>query len=383
MYAHSPQSRSSLSSPFVALLALSLLLASCGAEDTRDLGGWRLHEDGLHVTDTLLVSGTDAFYFGAISDVAVTSEGRMAIADREAKNIKVLDADGSLVDTLGGPGQGPGEFEALRSVQVARGDSLYAYDFRRSRLTVFAPEAPYSVARMVTVSRDLGFVTELIVLDDQFVGSSGPGADLSEGGVTAPPPRIWRLVSDDGSPGDTLLQTRGQDLAVATAGRAFQARPVPFARTTLVRRGPDGWLYTGWSDSLRIQAHAVDGTSETIVDVPTSPVPVTKAERDSILNDVGSDLRSIMASAIPETKPAFTDFVVADDGRLWVKRPTVGHQEESQRWWRLDPDSRTIHEGWFPADVDIEVVMNGKVYGTTITENGGPAVVRYDIQVSS
>lgn len=367
----------------LVLALIAVLLFGCGAEDTRDLGDWTLWEDGLRVADTLLVDETETFYFGVISDLAVTSKGRMVIADREAKNVKVLAADGSLVDTLGGPGQGPGEFEALRSVQVARGDSLYTYDFRRSRLTVFAPDPPYSVARMVTVSRDLGFVTELIVLDDQFVGSSGSSPDLSKGGVTTPPPRIWRLVSDDGVPGDTLLQTRGQDLAVATAGRAFRARPVPFARTTQVKRGPDGRLYTGWSDSLRIQAHAADGTSETIVDVPTSPVPVTEAERDSILNDVGSDLRSIMASAIPETKPAFTDFVVADDGRLWVKRPTVGHQEESQRWWRLAPDSRTIHEGWFPADVDIEVVMNGKVYGTTITENGGPAVVRYDIQVSS
>lgn len=323
------------------LVVLSLLLAGCGGTgDSRELGDWTLKTDVLRLTKDLQVSETKAFYFGTISDLAVTPEGRMLIADREAKNIKILAPDGSLVDTLGGPGEGPGEFQSLMNVQVARGDFLYAYDFRRSRLTVFAPDAPYTVARTVSIPRDRGFGLRLLVLDNRFVTSLGSGFRSPEEGVQTPPPRTWRFVNEDGTLADTLLQTRRGQFATASIGDGFRVRTVPFTRATKFALGPDDRLYTGWSDSLRIQAHTVDGSSETVVDVLTPPVPVTEAERDSVLNEVSEDLRSIISSAIPETKPAFTDFAVAEDGRLWVRRPASGKSAETVAWWILDPRIR-------------------------------------------
>jgi non-ribosomal peptide synthetase component F len=139
-------------------------------------------------------------------------------------------------------------------------------------------------------------------------------------------------------------------------------------------------LYTGWSDRLQIQAHAVDGPTETVVDIPTPPVPVTEKDRDSVLTEVSSDLQSIMAPAIPETKPTFTDLVVSDDGRLWIRRPPEDAGAETTDWWILVPETKTIQAARLPRTVDLEVVREGAAYGTTTTEVGAPAVVRYQIQ---
>jgi len=104
------------------LFVLGLLLVGCGgADDSQRYGDWTLKEASLQLTEDLRVSETETFYFGTVSDLDVTADGRIVVADRQASTLKVLRPDGSLLDTLGGAGEGPGEFQILSSVQVGRG----------------------------------------------------------------------------------------------------------------------------------------------------------------------------------------------------------------------------------------------------------------------
>lgn len=144
--------------------------------------------------------------------------------------------------------------------------------------------------------------------------------------------------------------------------------------------GPNQRIYHGWTDSLHVTALDVGGASEEVVSVPTDPVPVQAAERDSALTDLRDDLRSKVESVLPETKPAFTDLVVADDGQLWVQRPAAGPEPETVPWWVLDPERKTIREARLPPEVDLEVVRDGLAYGVTTTDLGAPAVVRYQVE---
>ena len=77
------------------------------------------------------------------------------------------------------------------------------------------------------------------------------------------------------------------------------------------------------------------------------------------------------------------DSIYADDGRLWVQRPAEGANPDTLPWWVLDPDTKTIHEITVPADVNLEVVRNGNVYGTTTTERDTPILVRYHIDTNA
>ncbi len=359
---------------------LALLLTSCGDSSSGpSYGDWTL-KDSLQLTENLHVSETENFFFGSATTLDVTSDGRIVVADRQANNLKVLRPDGTLLDTLGGPGEGPGEFQQVMQIQVARGDSLYAYDFRQSRLTVFEPEAPYSVTRIVNVTREKGFVSKLLVLENQLVGQFGSGFGRPEEGIQSPDPNTWRVIGDDGSPGDSLFQTQRGRFAFSKAGDRFRIRPIPFQRKEGVTNGPDSRLYHGRTDSLHIQARTADGRSEVVASVPTDPVPVTEAARDSALSDVSDQVRAMVASALPDTKPAFASFLVADDERLWVKRPSEHPDSETVPWWVLDPDAKTIRTVRLPAAVELHVVKDGQVYGTTTTEMGAPAVVRYRIE---
>jgi hypothetical protein len=164
----------------------------------------------------------------------------------------------------------------------------------------------------------------------------------------------------------------------------FRFRPLPFARETELALGPEGRLYAGYEDSLRVVAHGLDGRTDVIADVPTPPGPLSEAERDSALAPIENPaMRQAVAAALPDTRPAFTNLIVSDEGRLWVRRPPDGTAAERTAWWILNPETNTIHQVRLPREVELTVVQNGKAYGKTTTEMGAPAVVRYHIDTNA
>ena len=357
------------------------LLWGCGAEQTSDLGAWTLRRNGVTLTEDLRVSETEAFYFGGLADVAVRADGQIAVADYKANDVKVLTPNGALAHRLGQRGQGPGEFQRVGGVQWARGDSLFAYDVQASRLTVFAPEPPHPRARTVSVSRADGFPTGVYVTEPRLVVEISSRVPPSDGD---PRYRRVRSLSEDGIPGDTLFTVRREESVVIRNDGVFQFRPLPFARESQIALGPDGRLYAGYEDSLHVVAHAWTGGSTVIADVPAPPVPLTDTDRDSALAAIGNDpMRQAVAKALPDTKPAFTDLVVADDGQLWVKRPPETPTAETTVWWVLVPETKTIRTVPLPREVDIEIVQDGQVYGKTTTKVEAPALVRYQIETDS
>ncbi len=364
----------------LAVLLISVGLLGCGSEDATDYGDWTMLDEPLSLTEDLRVSETEDFFFGSATDVDVTSEGNIAVADWQANNIKVLRPDGLLIDTLGGSGEGPGEFQRLRSLHVARGDTLYAYDARQSRLTVFSPTSPYRVSRLISVSREEGYVSQLFVSEGPLVGRYGSGFSPQNDDVHRPAPSTVRIVAEDGSPGDSLFQAKRGKRVISEVEGGFQIRSIPFRRTTQVDNGPNSRLYHGWTDSLHIQAHTTEGAAEVVASIPTDPVPITEADRDSVLSEIDDETRSIVSSALPDTKPAFTDLLVGEEGHLWVERPVETPDAEMTTWWMLDPETKTIQVVELPRAVDLEVVRDGQAYGTTTTEMGAPAVVRYRIE---
>jgi len=360
-------------------LLILLLLSGCGSEPGPDLGDWTLKENGRTLNKDLQVSETERYFFGDIQDLDVTSDGRIVALDAEAHHVKVLRPDGSLIDTLGRRGQGPGEFQRPTNIAVARGDSLYVFDTQINRLTVFAPPPSHRRTRSMTITSAVGSVTEVRALDGRLVGRFTPGYTRTEG-MRRPKSATWRRIHETGTAGDTLLISKRRRLTTSFDGPGIVIAYLPFSRVTQVVPGPDNRLYHGFTDSLHIQSMSLNGVRETVATIPATPVPIPEAERDSALNRISETVRGQVAKALPETKPAFTDLVAADDGRLWVKRPTETAEANTTAWWILAPASQTIQEVRLPTAVDIEVVQNGRAYGTTTTENGAPAVVRYQIQ---
>jgi hypothetical protein len=367
---------------FPLLLIIAIFVASGCQSSTDETSpeGWTKANAPIPFTEDLSTTGTNEYFFGTITALDVAEDGRMLVADREAGHVKVLAPDASLQAVVGSSGSGPGEFRILDDVQLARGDSIFTYERRGQRVSVFAPSPPYEVARSFRIPRDLGFVPSIWVMDERIVGRFM---------IQFNPERLknqplygsLRTIAPDGTPLDTLTQHRQQRIAFTSVeGDNFQASTIPFGPSTIKALGPDQRLYVGWNDSLAVTAYRSDGTADPVFSISTDPVPVQSTERDSALQDVPESLRQKVKPMIPDTKPAFTNLVVASDTTVWIQRPPASAEADSVEWWALDPAKQTIRVGTLPRGVDLRVIRDGMAYGSTTGSQGAPTLVRYRVE---
>lgn len=114
-----------------------LLLAACQPPAAS-------HSAEPFVVDTLATAGTIPFE-RPVDGVALP-DGRLALADFQANRVFLLGVDGTLLQTLGSPGAGPGELQAPRSVAL-RGDTLAVLNGGNNRLENFIPGRGYIGSR--------------------------------------------------------------------------------------------------------------------------------------------------------------------------------------------------------------------------------------------
>ena len=86
-----------------------------------------------------VVDGPDALMFQRIVSVARDEEGRLVVADAGWGEIRVFDAGGEHVLTIGREGEGPGEFQNLSGAWPGSGGNIFAVDGWQLRITEFGP----------------------------------------------------------------------------------------------------------------------------------------------------------------------------------------------------------------------------------------------------
>jgi hypothetical protein len=134
-------------------LALSLALIFVGAQKIETENGVRVvhNEKGgqwganLEVKLELIrtIGGLDAeenLSFKEPSDIVRDSAGNLYILDAGNNRIQKLDSEGRFIKTIGRKGQGPGEFQGARSMDIDSEDNLFVFDVMNRRIEVLSSE---------------------------------------------------------------------------------------------------------------------------------------------------------------------------------------------------------------------------------------------------
>lgn len=277
---------------------------------------WRLTQQARIGSDQS--GGPDMF--GQILDLAIDPLGRVWVADGHAQQIRVFEANGRHVRTIGRKGGGPSEFAQLAGMDFAPDGRLWVQDPGNSRWAVFDT----SGALVATHIRPAG--VSIVPWPGGFDRAGrlyDVGVVPADGGEVAQ--AIVRLGTDL-SPSDTLplppFQADFFEVASVDRGnRSVQRANVPFTGSQVWRVDPEGSLWTAVTDRYRLYRHRPGGDTARVVEREQRPVAVTAPEMAEMVDsyqwftDLGGKLDR---SRIPDSKPPLNGFFFSPDGYLWT-----------------------------------------------------------------
>ena len=322
--------------------------------------------------------------------------GRVAVGTSRPPRALVLREDGALEATLGGPGEGPGEFHEVASVVPLGGDSLAVWDPNRRRLSVFGGDGRFArevalgllapLSPMAAGSTEVpAGLTRLIPLGPRSmalfaVGVWGPRSD--EPGVLRTEMPSHRIDAD-GSARARYGPFPGMELYWSP--RTTMA-PYPFGATTDAAASA-GALVVGTADAPEIRFYDPDGALAQVVrwdggdrGLADSPrVAEYEAWLDAQLGEMepreAEFLRGILdAVPRPERLPAYDGLLGdGDTGDVWVGEypgqlgllgisPDV-RRTPPRRWLVFGADGSLRATIATPEGFDPRAVRGGRVWG--------------------
>lgn len=304
-----------------------------GSDDRCTLGNEPTHSIGAK-------EGDASHLFFQVRAAGRLSDGAVAVVDGASREIRVFRDTGEHLRTMGGPGEGPGEFRGPWLLWVLPGDTLWVGDYLPWRFNVFSADGVFS--RSVT-PEDFALHTLIPpggVLDDGTSVNVTQSMDGPGGDFAAPINYLVIAHGPDGAVLDTMATLPGPRLGslpqfggflqpLFEASSLVAARSSTIATTTA--RDPEVHLLDGglrlrrivrWADPDRevtdahVQAFREDYVAETGGPGSRGWSPGHEAQI--------SDDRPVS-----RLFPTASELMIGRDGSLWLKRYARPREEPS------------------------------------------------------
>jgi len=221
-------------------------------------------------------AGVDAYLFHRVAG-GLLLDGKIAVADGGALEIRFYDTMGIHQKTIGGLGEGPGEFRDLGWIGRYRGDSIMVFDRALQRATVFDEFGELGRADRLA-SNPIGAPV-------RYVSAAADGSLFGRGTVPAAGPTLlrgmWRdtlaLIRywADGSHPQLIAKLPGDDrYALSSSGGAQQINNHPLGRIPAVIAAGNVLLYADGS-ATSVDVLSFEGEVTQRFRLVTEPRPVS------------------------------------------------------------------------------------------------------------
>ncbi len=353
----------------IAVLVLTFSLCGCAAdEDAREslpkARGAPVAVEERPRLSVGVLSGDATQEFDGVRTPFLLADGRLVVPLNGNSEIRVFGADGAFIESLGGEGEGPGEFTSLESAW-SRGDTIEAADSRLRRITRFLPDGEVEVVRLVGPPRSSQSAPPGAVPDGWVMY----GVETAEYGGRDQMAVHW--FDREGTHLGVIARTMGFTRIEGTVVTGVH----PLSPRSIIRIG-NGEIYVGETLTPRIQVLDAAGTLGRSltwqVDRNPDPDAAMGLLRES--PDLGEfDRRLLPDALVPEQLSVFWDLLVDDAGFVWVRPydPTMhalalrGRASGSGQggvWRVFDSDggevgSVEIPEGLMPTQITLDAVV--------------------------
>lgn len=352
-----------------------IVAAACLVAGAAPLSALRVQEvPELRIgTPTLSIGGLtddERYALSRVVGALPLPEGGLVIADLYAQGLRAYTAAGVHVRTVGGEGEGPGEFERIRGLGRCESERIVAFDLSWTRnvydyelewlgqypAEIPSPgQTPYQLA-----CEPSGHI--VVTGWGDFRAHFRPGYHVA----TAPVLLLWdgQVVHDFG---ERLSSERVG--TVRASGEPSGSGPHPFGRQTSVAISTDR-VYLGDASEYLVEVYDLRGNRLPDIRWSGPPRAIEPRHYDLYLQDLLDGLDDVSRAGVRrairdlprlEAFPAYDELRVDAGGALWVRAfPRPG--EARVEWRVFDPVGGalarlTIPASWALLDIGDEHVV--------------------------
>jgi hypothetical protein len=317
-----------------------------------------------------VIDGEPAYQLDRVNSVTRLSDGSWAVANGGSQELRVFSAAGHHLRTIGGRGQGPGEFRAISYMRRLEGDSLFVYDAQNRRISILTPDG--------ILTREWSTTQDGTAL--RIVAALSDGTMLTSNWTSISQPRSAELVRDT-----ARYEVRGEGLPVpleqhylgneskldvqegSSGVIAISILRLPYTRTAVLSASEQTFV-VGSNYTYEFHMYDAGGSLRTIVRRP-DVVPAT-VTTELLQRHMEADLASRRARGVDvtpeveatarrniqnmhrvESVPAYGSIVATSAGGVWVQDFVLpGTEAEETSWATFDADGRLTGSILLPKD---------------------------------
>jgi hypothetical protein len=384
---------------------VGLLLPSCKRESSR---GDATVRDSLGVTivesrrpvwsasDAWTVSATPALRIGVvegdphyqffrIAGVRRLSTGEIVVADGGSHTIRWYDGAGRFLQSVGGPGDGPGEYRWLGGLVGLPGDSILAKDPQRHRVSLYGPSGRLIRSWVIQPLRTYVMPPPIgRVRDGRFIAMTESGQSSPYGYV-----RYQALLVryQDSAVVDTIAQVAGSEayyLRCPTRPNAICNYAPLFALQIHAAVSGDR-IAIGNGDEYAVSVFDPSGALSAVYRrvIPRAKLPelwvttlIDSAVGMQRPQDQPAVRRALEEVPRREYVPAYTDLLFDQLGCLWVAR-TTGPGDATRPWDVFDTRGSLLGTVTLPTALRVKQVDDEYILGVEADANQVEFVVLY------
>lgn len=328
--------------------------------------------------------------FGRIQDVTRLSDGSIAVVDGSSREVRMFDEAGAHLRSIGGRGEGPGEFTDPWLFWVLPGDTLWvSRDYMPWQFNVYSSGGAY--LRMVEPTPfGVHSFARGGVLDN------GTSVNVSQVAPATDDSRIpFQLIAmahgPDGVLIDTIARLPGPRLFPSTESRNYNVIPLFEPSALVAARGATVAMTDAREPEVRLmdddfRLHRIVRWLEPGREVTAAHVEAFRedylAERGGPASEdwgVGDEVLVTEQRPVADSFATASDLIVGRNGRLWVERFTRPREQES--WMAFDRGGGPLCHLTNPASLTIHEFGADYVLGVHRNELDVESVVMYELRV--
>jgi hypothetical protein len=350
---------------------------------TRDSAGIRLidnarpvwvsgHEWRLSERPILIIGGPKGTedQLGRIVGVTRLSDGRVVIGDQSTLHLKFYDASGRHLKSVGGKGQGLGEFSDIEAIARLAGDTLAVAT--QDRTSVFAPSGTFVRTTRFGPFEPGALQTPFAWALGRFDNGTAVVADFPQGQRGPVGARQWVdsaslfLVDRAGA----VVRPLGRAPIVVFVAGATDPSPMDFGpKAAHASSGTE--FYWGFPEKYAIRVYDSNWKLQRIIRRAWTPRRLTSAEIDAYVDgwmqmwskktgaEREAERTEMRQFAYPEFLPAYSEILATPSGEIWVREPDLtgapgcwclaGMPTVPSKWSVFDASGRWLGEVAMPA----------------------------------